>query len=124
MLSLLGAIASAPTDCVSVSSVRDVQVWVASLYVHTPPCAAPRMIEPSLRTARAPMRPATAWNALDVRPFCTIGSGPTLVHAPPRVAPGCVSALILPAWVDALARSVAACSRDSPPSSPASSRDQ
>ena len=43
------------------------------------------MIEPSLRTARAPMRPETACSEFVVRPTWTLGSGPTLDQAPPTV---------------------------------------
>src|SRR5882762_8145905 len=124
MLSLLGAIASAPTDCVLASGVRDVHTFVVASYVQMPPCAAPRMIVPSLRPASAPTRPDTASSVLDVRAGCTTGSGPTFVHVPPRADPRRVSAAIPLAWVEACERSVAARSMLMPPSSPASKRLQ
>src|SRR5690348_13833199 len=109
MLSLLGAVASAPTDWVSEALVRGVQVPVTVSYVHTPPCAAPRMIEPLLRIASALIRPVTAWKAFEVRPFWTIGFGPWLVHAPPLAAPTGAPLSALPAALAALVRRAAAC---------------
>src|SRR3954447_5375935 len=109
ILSSLGARASAPTDWVSASAVRDVQVWEALSYVQTPPWAAPRTIVPSLRTTRAPIRPLIAANVFDVRTTCTIGFGPWGAQAPPRVSPGSFTSRILPAsWLGGAPRGRAA----------------
>ena len=87
MLSLLGAMASAPTDWVSLSFVREIHVPDVESYVQMPPWAAPRIRVPSLRMTSAPIRPDTASNVLLVRPTWTIGLGPWLVQVPPRAAP-------------------------------------
>jgi hypothetical protein len=81
------------------------------------------MIVPSLRMTSAPIRPETAWKALLVRPFWTIGFGPCPAQAPPRVAPAGAAEAIVAACLPALVRNVAAWVRVSG-LSPASSRLQ
>jgi hypothetical protein len=66
------------------------------------------MMVPSLRIARAPMRPETASKVLVVRPTWTIGLGPWPLQAPPRVAPGGAACGRAAACFAAFVRSVAA----------------
>src|SRR6266542_6293532 len=115
IVSLDGAIASAPIESDGRLSVFGVHVPLTASYSQMPPCAAPRMNWPLLgRIARAPIRPLIAANPppSGARVTWAIGFGPRPVQGAWNVA-GPAAAAPLPrrsaAACAAVARNAPAC---------------